>query len=443
MKLDLVMDSIDRSDYVYDIQSKTLEEADVQGDKFRMTLTDVHEHPWFDPEVKGEVEASPSTPWPEGDETDMRRSRRRGRAVDLYDYVDVWRVFERRRGKIFYFPCHQPTLKLLEMDWDGPSHGPYRYLYYEKPPNHAMPISPMMHLFKKHRAFNFLDTKTIHQQQTAKGNLFFTNASKGDAERIVNSYDNQSILRENGAVRWAHIGGADPATVAMAEKQRRDFSYAAGGLDTYAGLSGQGAETYGESRLLQGAANAMLEDMSGYAHQFVKGVVSDIFWYDIRDPNPGTEQLRKPLQGTDLSYSVDWSPEKRKMIADMEFAIDVEPYSFKERSPESRLADLLGAIQIIMGMGDQAAAQGITLDVEAVVKSIAKSRNLPELNDVLITNQDPQSLLGFLQGGNKQGPGADASPRRYIRESRSDGSGEGQEILRSMGRPAEQEMVIA
>ena len=443
MRLKLLMESIDRCDYVYDIQSRTLEDADLQGNRFRMPLKDVREHPWFDREAAAEVQGSMTAPYSEEDENDLRRARRRSRG-DLYDYVDIWRVYERRRNKLWYFPCQQPTLKLAEMDWTGPSHGPYRYLYYEKLPNHAIPVSPLMHLLKKHRAFNILDAKTIHQQQTAKGNLFYTNASRADAERIVNSFDNQSVLQENGAVRWGHIGGAAPDTVAMAEKQRRDFSYAAGGLDTYAGLSGQSAETLGESRLLAGAANAMLEDMGGYAQEFMKGVLGDVYWFDIRDPDPNTRMLRKPIEGTNVTYGVPWTPEKRAMIERFQFDIDVEPYSYRMRSPEGRLADLLSAVQVVLSMGPMAAAQGVMVNVPEVVRQIARLRNLPELNDALITNRDPNELTAMMQaGGGGQQPQGTSGPKRYIRESRSSGAGEQQEILRSMGRSQAAEMVAA
>ena len=436
MRLDLVMKSVDRCDYVYDLQSTTVEEADIQGHKFRMPLRDVREHPMFDEEARQQVGASPTSPWPEGDENDLRRSRRRS-THDLYEYVDIWCIYEPRRGKIWYYPAHQMTIKLAELEWTGPRHGPYRYLYYERLPNHAVPLSPLMHLLKKHRAFNLLDSKAIDQQQTAKGNLFYSNASKADAERIINSYNNQSTLQENGAIRWAHIGGAAPDTVAMAEKQKRDFSYAAGGMDTYAGLSGQGAETLGESRLLMGAANAMLEDMGGYAYQFVKGVVGDIFWFDIRDPDPRQQTLRKPIEGTEMSYEVEWSPERRQQIAEMEFDVDVVPYSYKERSPESILADMLSAVKMVVEMGPMAMAQGVTVDVAGVMKTVAKLRNLTTLNDLIITNQDPAELAQFAGGAPPLS--GDSGPRRYIRESRSDGAGVEQEMMRAMGRGQQQQ----
>ena len=84
------------------------------------------------------------------------------------------------------------------------------------------------------------------------------------------------------------------------------------------------------------------------------------------------------------------------MVAEREFVVDVEPFSYRQRSPESRLADLLGAIQIYMGLEGQATAQGLSMDVEKLMKIIAERRDLPELNDVLIYNQDPRELAETL-----------------------------------------------
>lgn len=441
MRLDLAIQSIDRADFVYDIESPSLEEADFQGHKFRIPVIDVREHPLFDENMRQKVDASPLSNNPDDEQTNFRKAF--GRKSELYDYCELWCVYERRRNKIIYFPRHQPDILLLETDWLGPRHGPYRYLYYEKPPNHAVPISPLMHLLKKHRSFNLLDVKATHQQQRAKNALFYTNASKEEADALIESLDDQGILHENGAIRHAHIGGADQATVAMAEKQKRDFSYAAGNLDQYLGLAAQ-APTLGQERLLSGAANEMLEDMAGYAYQFVKGVGEDIFWFDMRDPSDEPQQLRKPIPGTDMTYATTWTKAHREMALDMEFDVDVEPYSYIERSPSSRLADLLGAVQLFMGMADQMVAQGISLDVEAIVRTVAKYKNLPELYDCLVLNQDPaqlQQLLGQRSGTNP----VDASKPngRYTRTSESDGTGEAMEMMRAMGGSKETEISAA
>lgn len=440
MKLDLVVKAVDRADYFYDIRSATLEEADIQGHEFDLPIQDVRENPLFDERCRNEVTPDGARGSADSENTNFRRGEGSS-PYDLYDYVRIRCAYDRRRNRLYYWPRHQPELKLAEVDWLGPRCGPYRYLYYEKPPGNAIPVSPLMHLIKKHRAFNMLDTRSSNQQLVAKALLTYTNASKEEAEAILNADDLQSVLQENGAVRWQHVGGAAPDTVSMAEKQKQDFNYATSGI--MQSFMPQ-AETLGQERLLRGATNEMLEDMGGWAYQFVKANCEDIFWYDLRDPNPEPQVLRKKFET--VEYEVQWSKEHRQFAMELEFDIDVEPYSYVERSPESRLADLLGALQIVMGMEQQAAAQGISVDVDAVVRTIAKYKALPELYDVLILNQSPEKLQSLLGSRADAAPTDPAKPNgRYRRESTSDGTGENMEMLRAMGRgqQRQQEMEVA
>ena len=428
MKLDLAVEAIDRADYGYDIQSPTLEMADVQYHKFRMKIVDIREHPLFDETARMEVKDSGVDDSPEDEQTNFRRAF--GNRQSLYDYAEIWCCYDRPRNKLVYFPRHQPHMRLLEFDWQGPREGPYQYLYYEKPPNHAVPISPLMHLLTKHKAFNVLDMKAIHQQQVQKNLLLYSNASKDEAERITNAIENQSVLQENGAVRMAEFGGASQSTVGMAEKQKRDFSYASNGIiDQFMAQ----AETLGQERLLRGASNEMLDDMAGWAKVFMKQFCKNVFWFDIRDPDQKPQMLRKQID-KNMSYEFPWTAEHRKYAMDMELEVDVMPYSYVDKTPQSVLADMLGAIQIVMGMGQQAAAQGIMVDVEATVRAIAKLKNLPELYDVLILNQDPQKLTQLLGAGRGQQPTDPQKPNgNYTRKSESDGAGVDMEIMRMMG----------
>jgi len=439
MRLDLGFESIDRADYVFDLDSPTLEGPDFEGHKFRMKIADIREHPLFDPDVRMQIEPNGAEDSPDDEISNYRRAF--GQKRGLYDYAEIFCVYDRPRNKLVYYPRHQPTMRLLETEWLGPRHGPYRKLYYEKVAGNAIPLSPMMHLLTKHKAFNILDMKTIHQQQVAKWLLVYSNAGKEEAERVVNAVNNQSVLAENGAVRGMHIGGAAPDTVAMAEKQKRDFSYASGGVvDQFM----QQADTFGSERLLRSASNELLEDMSGWSAKFVKGFCEDVFTFDLSDPDETPRMIEKKMPTSGTVYRLPWTRLHRQTFADCaDYDVDVEPYSYVERSPDSRLADLLGALQIIQGMGDQAAVQGISIDVEAVVRTVAKYKDLPELYDVLILNQDPERLQQLL---GPRSPGGTSDPNKpngnYTRRSESDGSGAEMEVMRAFGRGSQQNEIM-
>jgi len=438
MKLDLAVQAIDRCDFGYDVQSTTLENADVQFHKFRMKIVDIREYPLFDEEARMAVESNGVDDSPDDEQSNVRGAY--GNRRSLYEYAELFCVYDQPRQKLVYFPRRQPSMRLMEHDWMGPPAGPYQFLYYEKIAGQAVPISPLMHLLTKHKAYNALDMKAIHQQEVAKGLLFFTNASKEEAELIVNAQENQSVLRESGATRYGQIGGADQGTVGMAEKQKRDFSYASSGIiDQFQ----QQADTLGQERLLRGASNEMLDDMQGWAQVFMKRFVTNVFHFDVRDPDPAPQIIRKQV-GKSMSYEFPWTAEHRRFSMDLELEVDVMPYSYVDKTPQSALADLLGALQIVMGMGDQAAAQGIIVDVEAVVRAIAKLKNSPEVYDCLILNQDPMKLQQLLGAGRGGQPSDPMKPNgQYTRKSESDGSGAEMEIMRMMGRSGQDQGIRA
>jgi hypothetical protein len=75
------------------------------------------------------------------------------------------------------------------------------------------------------------------------------------------------------------------------------------------------------------------------------------------------------------------------------------------------------------------------IDVEALVRTAAKMKNINSAYDVLILNQDPQKLTQLLGSGRGAQPSDPNKPGgRYTRRSESDGAGQDLEILRMMGR---------
>lgn len=441
MKLELGLEALDRCEVVYDRDSRSLERADFIGHRMRMKLIDIFENPLFDERCRIEVEADGQAPGPENETNNLIKGQ--SRRTGLYDYATVWCVYDRPRNKLVYFAKEQPTMRLAEIDWEGPREGPYLFHYYNRPPGHALPISPLQEVLTLHDGFNVLAMKAIHQQQVEKGLLKYTNAAKGDAERVVNAAENQSVLQENGMVAWTHIGGAAPDTVAMKEKLRMDFSYATGGvIDQFA----QQADTLGQERLTRGAANEALEDMSGATYAFAKRFCRNFYWFNVRDPNPKPEMLTKPTGVPDIFYQTPWTREHRQMVQDFEFEVDVEPYSYVDRSPQAKLADLLGGLQIVMGMMDQAMLQGISLDVDGIVRQIGKLKNIPELYDCLILNQEPERIYAMLgpRTGSSQSAQNPAKPNgQYTRRSESDGSGADVETMRMFGRAPQNEVMVA
>jgi len=442
MRQELVIENVPFPDLVWNSGTGNIDKSDYIGRRVEMCLVDIHQHPLFDEEARMQVSAQNHQSGPNYGDTTWQRAYGSYK-TDLYDYAQLYQVFDRKSGRMYVWPVYQPELKLRDSLWNGPRNGPIRLLHYGRPPGHPFPVSPMGNVYRLARAHGVLLAKSLQQQQAAKGLLLYTSASKEEAQDIVDSVDLNSVLQEHGAVRWTQIGGAAPDTVAMAEQSRKLFSYAVGNLDQLMGLGSQ-SPTLGQERMLSDSATANMKDMGEVVYKFIQGAVEDAYWFNIRDPET-RDRVWKKLGKTGLSFDVSWTPEKRRFIEGMKFEVEVEPYSYKARTPDGRLADLLGALQILQQFGPQMMAQGIMVDVESVVRTIAKYKDLPELYDSLILNQDPERLAQLLgpREGRTPMDAQNQGPKRYIRESTSDGAGAEQEMMRMFGRGQQDQVVSA
>ena len=444
MEMKLCLEDVPFPDLVWDCGSTVMQDGDYLGRRIYQPLIDIREHPWYDQEAVKKVQARRLS-GPSDDDANFQRASG-GFRTELHDYVALYRVFDRRSNKIYVWPCDQPDLKLMGEPWNGPRHGPIRLLHYGAPPGHPYPKAPMQDVYRLHRATNVLLARSLRQQQMAKGVLLYNSASKDEAKDMVDAVDLQSVLQEHGGLRWAHVGGAAPDTVSMSELARKLFSYAVGGLDQILGV-GQPAPTLGQDRMMSEAANANMQDLAGVVYQFTKDAVGDAYWFNIRDPKT-VKTLWKPIGQSGIRYPSQWTPAKRAMIQKMKSQVTVEPYSYRGRTPDGRLADLLGSLQVLGGYMPMMMAQGISIDVEAVVRTLAQYRDLPELYDCLILNQDPQRLMQLVGPRNGTAPmdsfGQAGKPNgNYTRRSESDGSGENMELLRSFGRGQQSSMEAA
>lgn len=443
MEMQLVLRNVPMPNLVWDNNTLDIDQSDYLGEKMQMKLVDVREHPLFDEAARLKVQ--PSEPHTFGgydaDRPNFQRPYGSFR-TNLYDYVDVWQVWDRADNRLYVWPVDQPNLKLMGRPWNGPRHGPIRVLHYGTPPGHAYPVSPMQNLHRISRAANILLTKALQQQQAAKGLLLYTSAQKDEAQDAVDSVDLHAVLNEHGALRWTHVGGAAPDTVAMSELARKLFSYAGGNLDQLMGQGSQ-APTLGQERMLSEQTTANMKDMGEQVYEFVKAAVTDAYWFNIRDPHTQS-RIWKPMGRTGLSVDMPWTPQKRRFIEEMEFDVDVEPYSYRSRTPDGRLADFLGVLQVLERWKPDMAAQGIMLDMEAIVRTIAKYKDLPETYDALILNEDPERLTRlFSRRGKTPTSQSNGNPGHSIRQSISSGAGEAQELMRMFGQQPQQSEVAA
>lgn len=425
MRQSLISESFDIYDLAWEQQgAKRIEESDWVARQLHWPLADVQDHPMFSSD-KNRVEATSQSDTT--DEIDPKRGRN-SLSRGYIDYVSLWQVYDRRRNRLVLFPRHQRHLKLYDEEFTGAKWGPYLFLYYWRIPGLATPMSLAQRIVTMHQVVNVLNTKSHRQEQASKGILKYGSASKAEAELITQSPDNWSALQDQGDVAYVHYGGASPSTVAMEEKMRRDLSYVAYNMDQRAGLQSQ-APTLGQERLLAGASNASVEKLQKKSYRFTQMATRAMYDLVLRDEVTRTT-VRKPVPGfPQESIEAAWTPEVRAELRRMGVEIDVEPYSLRQRGPDSRLADYLAVVDYVNSrLRTDMAAQGVGFDVAAVLKNITNMKNEPMLNETFIYNQEPAELAALM--GPRTTSADDHQPHRYVRESISSGQGQEQEMMR-------------
>ncbi len=206
------------------------------------------------------------------------------------------------------------------------------------------------------------------------------------------------------------------------------FVYQAGNLDTLGGLSPQ-APTLGQEGILERNASKLVEDMQNLTVSFIRNVVRDIAWYQWTDPLLGQKLVMNTPGGVDVP--VEFHPEDRSGDF-LDYNIDINPYSMAEKSPASQLNAIQQVVtNFIVPFMPLLQQQGLTVNVEGMLRSIARLSDMDDLDDILMFQRQPmQQAPGPLNSPTAQ-PGAAALPatttRRYIREGRPTATRQGRD----------------
>jgi hypothetical protein len=142
-------------------------------------------------------------------------------------------------------------------------------------------------------------------------------------------------------------------------------------------------------------------------------VMKSAGWFLWHDP-AGEVPIEFRVQGSQETQPALWTPERRN--GDWyDYAISIEPFSMRSKSPEEQLTfvmdffDRLGAMLPVMQQ------QGVVPNIEAMIKLVAQLTNLPQLLDLVIFTQ------GQLEPTGEPTSMPSTTTRKYERVSRSAG----------------------
>ncbi len=355
---------------------------------------------------------------------------------DQIELYDVYLTKERLMVTV-----HLPTRALLRVAaFDGPIHGPFHLLGFGDVPGNLMPLSPAALLFDLHDLANRLFRKVARQAERQKTLTVYQGASEADADRVKRANDGETVrVDRTGTVLEQNFGGANQVTLATFLQIRQMFSMLGGNLDALAGLAPQ-SQTLGQDRLLTASASQRIAEMQSRVLKATSVVTRDFMWYIWTD-RLFEPTIARRIPGVNMEIPVAWTAEDREGDF-LDYNFEIDPTSMAPDTPEHQIETLSQLLDgFILKLMPFALQQGITLDVEPIIREAAQC----------LGRGDVDALLRFTQGAQNPAPGpmgeAPGMPantnRTYTRVNRPGNTVQGQEssmIRQLMGvgmQPAE------
>lgn len=294
---------------------------------------------------------------------------------------------------------------------------PYSFCRMSIIPDSMAEIARLEALRELHLLTNDMWDKAARQCRQSKRNPMDIIGNENDMDTLLTAPDGEAVFVNEKTADIYVLPAADPQILNMAGLSQQTFSQQAGNLEVALGL-GAGAGTARQSnQILQQVTASTALDQSIF-NEFIADIgrklctiafQSQVFEY----------QSSMQIPGLKYSINVGWAPASKLprigVVDDYHF--EVVPLSGSLRTPQERLQQLTGATQMFAQVM-MLAAQGVPINMAAVMKSIAEGFDLvPDLEQwwtpeakptpAQQTGQMYQSLAGPAEGSQVNYNGVD------------------------------------
>lgn len=288
---------------------------------------------------------------------------------------------------ITYAPATNTVLR--DVHWDGPEGSPYLRLCFSEVPGNLLPLPPVAVWQDLHDLSNSLFRKLSHQATSHKRVAAFQGGNDEDITRLKVATDGEGIRYNGGKPEVIEMGGVNQPTLAFALTIRDLFNAIAGNLDALGGLSAQ-ADTASQEKLVSEAASARLKDMGDCVVEFTKAIFRRLAWYVWTDPVRERRYVKVFSAKHGIAVNKLWTPETRDGDY-LDYNFDIDVFSMQDDGPATRVQKLMTFIErVILPFQPMMEAQGIAIDLKAVVDYIARNSNMPELSTMVVSMNGEQ-----------------------------------------------------
>jgi len=300
---------------------------------------------------------------------------------------------------------------IREADLDELRHSPYHKLSFTSVPGQLMPIPTVSMWRDLHDLGNSLFRTLANGADSQKTVLGF-NGDEVGVRNFQGARNGDGIQYNGPDPKVLKAGGIEPQTMMFFLQTRDLMSYFANNLDSLGGLGAQ-TETAAQDKLISGAANAQLDDMSDQTIEATQTLYESIAYYEYTDPKK-KRILQKKIPGTDFTIPVEFGPSQRGNADFSSFYLKLDVYSMRRDTPQEKLAKLRGFVQeFVIPLEPFITQGGGTVDVKAILKRAGEYAQFPEADEFVVFVDLPESAMGqAMQGGGRPANTTHESIRR-------------------------------
>jgi hypothetical protein len=377
------VDCITLDDYFCDLSAKSWDQIQYEGNDYWMEFEDFEETAWTN---KKDVKADPF-------ETTGLQGEKQAGTVTANSTADVFReriwlrdVWLPKEGiLVTYGVKSKKIFNVVELGSDTPE--PYIRLGFTYVPGNLLALPPIATWRDLNELSNAVFRKLGMSADAYKEVLGFTTSDDANITAFKNAQHGSGMKFTGAKPEKMTAGGIDTKSLAFWLQLKELQSYYGGNYDSTGGLAAS-TSTIGQDKLLAEAAGAQLRDMSDQTTDFIKKVFKALAYYEWGDPVK-TRSLTKAIPGMSDKIPFEWGPgKKRGNFSD--YNIEIDAYSRQDKSPQIQLQKL-GAVmqQYVLPLAPMIQQAGGMIDVEALMRNVAKYANLPELAEVVTFPADP------------------------------------------------------
>lgn len=390
-------------DLILDMSAKELSKMRYCGHRYRADYEKVMSEPGYSKKAKEKLRpTSREHHDTAGAARDIASDAGNAADDDMKDMVWLMDIWIAENNSIVTMACDQHELEpLIEREWVGSQAGPYKFLSLGDTPDNLIPTAPAINLKGMHDLQNRLHRRMEDDSDAHRIVNVYPPSMADDAKRLQTAERNSW---QRGAspeqIKQFEMGGVDQRDMAMATFIQSEYDRFAGNLQAMGGLGAQ-ASTVGQEEMIHGQLSKNVADMRLAVVNFASACILDLgrlMWEDQ------TLELHSsmPVGNSGINVKADWTPDYRAGEFD-DYDFRVEPYSMVFKTPQQHLQEYFQVLQQIAPLWPMFQASGATLNVQVLVKEMARLMNKPEIEQ-LITFATPADMMGGDQNTVRQAP---------------------------------------